>query len=332
MRRSLLIALTLLLLLGRPARVQAAPVTLEQYRQQVAEAYAAAQRADRIGLDQIATQLLAVTSVQLPDATPLPVNNSWLQAALAQEPPDYQLITARLGAILDAFGQPRTDPDPAALAKLDGVFQVPPFKDREVPSAWTSFWRGVGSAIERFFRAIGNLFRSAPRPNPPRPIPSIPTPTTSAPGISGLGTLLLMIGIALVLALLWYAVRSVRGSIVREAKVRKTVVDDGEELTSTEALAKAQTEAQVGDHRVAVRYLYLASLLHLHERRLLRYDRSLTNREYLQQLTGQPLRTQLAPIVETFDSVWYGKQPLDAAEFTTYEQQIAALRAQQGRP
>jgi hypothetical protein len=37
-----------------------------------------------------------------------------------------------------------------------------------------------------------------------------------------------------------------------------------------------------GDYRTAVRYLYLSLLLLLEEHGLLRYDRPLTDREYLQ--------------------------------------------------
>lgn len=59
-----------------------------------------------------------------------------------------------------------------------------------------------------------------------------------------------------------------------------------------------------------MRYLYLAALLRLDERGQLRYNRALTNREYLDRVQDNPhLQAALPPIVETFDRVWYGYAP-----------------------
>ena len=76
-----------------------------------------------------------------------------------------------------------------------------------------------------------------------------------------------------------------------------------------------------------MRYLYISALLWLDERDILRYDRALTNREYLERVRDNPaLRARMAPIVETFDRVWYGHLPIDAESFAAYQQQIEALR------
>ncbi len=75
-----------------------------------------------------------------------------------------------------------------------------------------------------------------------------------------------------------------------------------------------------------MRFLYLAALLRLDERDLLRYDRAMTNREYLEQTRDNPvLRARLAPVVDTFDRVWYGHVPLDATAFADYRAQVEAL-------
>lgn len=330
MRRALLLCFCCILLSLLPTSVQAQSVTLEAYQQQIRAAYAAAQRSNRIDLDQVAAELSNVTSVALPDQTSVPVNNSWLREALAQEPPDYSLIEGRLGALLEALNQPRTMPDPDALNKLQGVFEQPPFKDREVPgsvrAAWNNFWRGVGDAISNFFDWI---FGNAPTPQVQPPAPPR-VPNVGFTGLSPLSWVLLVVGVLLVLALVGYAIRGIRGSMVRDAKAKREAAEE-ETLTSTEAMERAQTEVRGGDYRTAVRYLYLSSLLWLHEQRLLRYDRSLTNREYLEQVRDKPLHGQLTPIVDTFDRVWYGKRPLDDGEFAAYEEQITALRGPQER-
>jgi len=67
--------------------------------------------------------------------------------------------------------------------------------------------------------------------------------------------------------------------------------------------------------------------LWLEERGVLRYDRTLTNREVLEAVpTGSPLRGRLAPVVQTFDRVWYGFDEIDQAAFDAFRQQVAGLR------
>lgn len=319
----LLLVFVTLLVGGRARPVQAAPLTYEDYRQLVTEAYAAAQRSDRIGLDERAEQLLAINEILLPDGSTSPVDNAWLREALVGEPPDYPVVIARLGAILDALGQPRTAPDADALTRLAQVYEVPPFKDRALPSAWDRFWGAVGRAIARFFE---QLFGNLPTPNP--------APTTGGQSFSGLsptGWATLLIGLLLVLALIVYAVRGVRHSMVADARAQAEA-DEVELLTAAEAIDQAQIEARAGNYRSATRHLYLSSLLWLEERGMLRYDRSRTNREYLQQLRGKPAHDALAPVVDTFEQVWYGHRPLDATTFSDYERQVQALRANEERP
>jgi hypothetical protein len=93
----------------------------------------------------------------------------------------------------------------------------------------------------------------------------------------------------------------------------------GEPLTSGAALQKARTFSTGGDYRTAVRYLYLSTLLLLDERGVLTYDRALTNREYARGLASAPHLARLfSSVVDVFDRVWYGEQPLDRATYEDY--------------
>lgn len=317
---------------GNVSLVRAAPpaqsstVSLDAYRQLVNEAYAAAQRSDRIGLDASAETLLAITGVELPNEDIVEVDNAWLRDALAQEPPDFPLIVAALGAILDALAQARTPSDPDALQKLDQVFEVPPFKSREVPSAWNDFWDGVGRSIGRFFE---QLFNQMPTPNinPPN-VPNVPSTWGN---LTPLGWVMLIIGGLLILALVLYTLRGVRRTVAAEARVRAEAEAEEEHMTVQEATDRTRNAAQAGDYRTATRYLYLSTLLWLEERGMVRYDRSRTNREYLQQLRGKPTHDAFVPVVDTFERVWYGKRPLESADFDAYQQQINALRSNEER-
>lgn len=319
----LLLVLVALLFPQRSSWAQAETPTLDAYQQLIAEAYAAAQRSDRIGLDQRAEQLLAVDQVQLPDGSTTPVDNQWLAAALAEDPPSYPDLVARLGAILDALGQPRGVVIPDALDRLDQVYEAPPFKSRALPSAWKRFWEAVGNAIADFFsRLFANL---------PTPAVTTPAPAQSFNGLNATGWAMLAVGLLLVLAIVVYAVRGVRRSVVTDARAREEAAQE-ETMTATEAVDRAQIEARAGNYRGAARHLYLSSLLWLEERGMLRYDRSRTNREYLQQVRGKPVHDELLPVVETFERVWYGHRPLDDAGFREYERQVNAMRAREERP
>jgi hypothetical protein len=313
----LFLLLVALLVPARAASAQTAPPTLDAYQQLITEAYAAAQRSDRIGLDQRAEQLLAIDRVLLPDGSTTPVDNRWLTGALAEEPPQYAVITAQLGAILDVLGQSRGTIEPDALQRLEQVYEVPPFKSRALPAAWNRFWEMVGEAISDFFR---NLFGSLPTPA------ITPAAPASFNGLTPTGWALLLIGLLLVVAIVIYAVRGIRRTVVAEARARAEA-DEEETMTASEAVERAHLDARSGDYRAAARHLYLSSLLWLEERGMLRYDRSRTNREYLRQIRGKPVHDDLLPVVETFESVWYGNHPLDDHGFREYERQVQALRA-----
>jgi hypothetical protein len=127
--------------------------------------------------------------------------------------------------------------------------------------------------------------------------------------------------------LLSYWLRNFLVGFVRDTEVNRQLYPDGIPLTSAEAHAQATVLAQAGSFRQAVRHLYLAALLRLEEQGALKYDRSLTNREVLESVTGQQdVQAQLEPVIETFDEVWYGIHEPDQETFDRYEQRIDKLK------
>jgi hypothetical protein len=304
----------LLLLLPTLACAQEAAPALETYETWLRTAYAAATRADRIGLDAAAAQLVATNAVQTPDGTTVAVDNQWLADALAQEPPDYDLITGRLGALLDALGEPPTATTTGdAQQQLEAVFNREPFVNQSAPNL-------LDQLVERVLQWLADRFAPVFGPGS----------AAAFRALSPLGWLLLGAGVLLVIGLLVYALRGVRGTVLRDQQVRQAAEERA--LSSTDARARAQELLNNGDVRSAVRYLYLSSLLWLHEHKLLRYERSLTNREYLAQVQNNPgLHERLAPVVSTFDRVWYGKRPIDNEALRAYQDQVDALRREEPR-
>ena len=86
----------------------------------------------------------------------------------------------------------------------------------------------------------------------------------------------------------------------------------------------------VHSYRDAVRQLYLSALLSLHERNLITYQPSDTNREVLTAIRNQPhLYQQLQPVIATFDDVWYGVHEPDRTTFDSY---VVAVEELEGKP
>lgn len=120
-------------------------------------------------------------------------------------------------------------------------------------------------------------------------------------------------------AVVIFFIRQIRMNLIAEARDEVTETALARVETEKAALARAETAAAASDFREALRYLYLSAILHLQERRVLPYDKSLTNREYLHQAQADiDLHTTLGPAITVFDEVWYGYKPCDAETVANY--------------
>lgn len=312
--RLIAILLTLLLCLPGAVAAQAQPPTLADYERLLREAQAAAARGDRLDVEQVAPALTSADSVRLPDGRLAPVDNRWLAEALDTANPDLPAIAERLGALVDALAYAGPAAPADAQQRLADLLSRPPFaQDRppREPNVLDRFFEWLFDRLAELFEPVGDVAAATD------------------------GTLvswgLVALGGALVAVVLTIWLRGLRRTLAADPRALSDVEE--ERLSASDALGRANSLSQRGDYRTAVRYLYLSSLLWLDERRLLRYDRTLTNREYLTRLGERPdLRERLTPVVETFDRVWYGAAPLDADRFAAYEQQVARLRELEERP
>ncbi|HRQ39757.1 MAG TPA: DUF4129 domain-containing protein [Chloroflexota bacterium] len=93
------------------------------------------------------------------------------------------------------------------------------------------------------------------------------------------------------------------------------------------AVNEGRQLVEKGDYREAARRLFLAMLLALDEKGLLRFDRHRTNLELLQQeRLHKEIVPSLVPIITTYERVWYGLEPLPATEYERLVQEIKAIR------
>ena len=299
------LALLLSVLWPAPASAQEHEPNLGDYVNSVRETAIAARRGDRLGFEDAGARLLAVQTVLLPDGTRITIDQRWLAAELARPTPDLPLIAERLGALADALSLPEGAAPADARQRLEQILSRPPFNREVAAPVWWS------AAIDWLVRLLERILT---------PIENVPSGAGTAFGwLIGLAGALFLGGILL------YVLIGLRHSVVRGASTAAVPAEHA--LSAQEAATQAANLIRSGDSRMAVRYMYLAALLWLDERKLLRYDPALTNREYLDRVGANPeLRRRLAQVVATFDRVWYGHEPLSDAEYAEYVGRIEQLR------
>ena len=129
-------------------------------------------------------------------------------------------------------------------------------------------------------------------------------------------------------AVVIFFVRQIRMNLISEARDEVEETDLEQVETERAALARADSAEAASDFRSALRYLYLSAILHLQERGVLPYDKSLTNREYLHQTQADvDLHTTLGPAITVFDEVWYGYKPCDAETVANYRDLLQKIYA-----
>jgi len=290
------------------------PTPLDEYWQLLQETHALLTNLEHLPAEVGRAECLAmadrwarISEILLPDGTPVPVNHSYLVSRLRNPPSDPAQLDELLSTLLAARDSwPQSGRTAEDLTVLAGVLARPEFEwPSEEPSPLAEWFQNLWDEFMRLLPDDGDGGTAAL-----------------------LRYVLLGLGTAVLAAVLLYIARRLSTSLVAE-----TAVDADEagelNLTATEALDRAQSLSTGGDYRTAVRYLYLAALLRLEERGLLRYDRSLTNREYLRSVRHIPqLAAILGPVVDLFERVWYGFQPVDRKAYSEYTNWVTDLRRQ----
>ncbi len=285
------------------------PISFDAYRAAVAQAldHVTQARAQAVNaraplLNQAAAALEPIHAITLPSGAQAAIDNTEL-VALIRDPDKTSVAQTRLVALRDALTQPLAPIAANDLAALQNILQHPPFASE--PSALPTWLQEILQRIARVFdRGVDNLTR----------------------GVFDVRDVIILFGVVLVIGVVWYFIRGLRRNLVQEealaifSKARAT-------RTPNEAFHSAQQFVNQGDYRSAVRQLYLATLLLLDQRGKIKYDPTLTNREYLAQASNDARVTAaLAPIVEIFDRAWYGFEPVTPTEFDAYRARVEQVK------
>jgi hypothetical protein len=275
-----------------------APITVDDYwnlvrdtRQAVAQLEAKPEATIRQELNAWAAQWEQVTTLEYPDHSLDQIDSAYLVAELLRDPPELERLANLLDALLQAHeNYPQKVFTLEDVAPLREILRRPEFQwQEEQQPLQAPNWL---VQIEEWLAQLSSHLLNA---------------------TFRYGRVPLIVAAALLFVFsLFFISRGLSRSLVREAQLATEDNGNDELLTSKGAFKRAETLSMQGDYRNAIRYLYLSSLLVLDEQGLMRYDRSRTNREYLQSISSKPeLAKPLRAVIDVFDRVWYGFEGVD---------------------
>lgn len=331
-----LLALLALLVAARPAGAE----TLSQYREQVRQVRLAVQRAP--GPEEARAALspeVTAGSVQMPDGQTVAVDNGWMGEGLShwKSEADRQRLLRRLEALERSLDRPGAVPPPADR-NPDGVYKQviarPEFQelaDRPELGRLAKELRPehAGTWFERLWRWIKTHLQKAAQPNI-RPIRAPNwNPRLGQRVLYGLLALAGALLLALILKALfqrWQERPSRKATPAAPPALEESHTENALDHTVDEWEEFAREWLRRGDLRQAVRALYLALLVELHQRRQIDYNRAFTNWRYVREFNGQPEQRQtLRGLTEVFDRVWYGRFACAREEFDRFERGVRGL-------
>lgn len=169
--------------------------------------------------------------------------------------------------------------------------------------------------------------RPAP-PSPPakktEPLRPPPRPEVKTPG-GGAGVLfwvMTVIGIIGFVLIIFLIIKNMRKKIVQEQSqiLKEEKMLPPERMRAETIYEKALREAEQGRYVEAIRLLTIGSLIMLESHRVINYQDSLTNGEYLRKLmVERDLHTLFAAPMALFDRLVYGYQTPSRKDFETFK-------------
>lgn len=114
---------------------------------------------------------------------------------------------------------------------------------------------------------------------------------------------------------------------------RNTLAKSVSELPEPEVVATVadydklvQQSIKLGDYRMAVRYLFLKTLVHLGGKDYLHHSPDKTNYQYVQEIRADK-RNEFASLVLNYEYIWYGNFHLNSELFTGIEKKFSSFNS-----
>jgi hypothetical protein len=319
--------------LSTPQNVRAADVDLPTYAQRLTAARdALVQGRNEVGARrdaavQRAQDALAGIDGVTVEGARYPVQHQSVLADLRRSPPDIERAIAELDALRVALSDEQgARPDPQARAKLDEVLRDRAFREAEPNAVQRQALRFRAWVGEQ----LGKLLRPFRRINPPQAPPGTPGAGPLTNFLALLGNPVTIVALAALIA----AILLLRWRVLRRRRAPRRQGPDFRQRTASEWREYAASLPARGEYRAAVRALYLGTITELDERRLVRFDPALTDREYFREAQWQQpwLAEPLRPFVRLVEGIVYAGAPCGAAEYARARAAADAVLAQLGMP
>ena len=218
-----------------------------------------------------------------------------------------------------------------ARAEAKKILVPPAYRPRELnPAERTENWLADG--LNRSGEVIAEVFRRI-QEFLSRFMPRFGAPAVGGSALAGVIPYVQLLVILAAIALVIFALRFIKVRR-RAATIGQGLLSDEEAaLPADEWLKRADQLAREGQHRQAVRCLYLACLVRFDEHGIIPLRREETNWEHLRRLDKsrtRPADLNFREATSRFDTVWYGERTKgmeDVAWFRSqYESVMQAIR------
>jgi hypothetical protein len=312
---SLLAVLLLFAQLAASGQELSAEEYLGRLRTALKRASAAVEDPSDCGRAARSLEALEEVRVRISDRETVTVRNHWVGEAIEQLRNDRtgeaaRRVLARLRAIENEVKELRSNESPVVTAELA---EGEEFGD----AAAKPGIEDVDLGIKRRLRSVAEWLheRLEREPSSRRPV-SIGIPRAVA----------WVIAVAVVCVLVFFIVRHImkgrafsRPEFAGGPRVR-SLLEDALKRTPEQWKELARQYFDKGDLTQALRALYLGLLVVLHRKRLISYESSRTNWEYVWELgTAKPEHKPFAELTRAFDYKWYGREACSRGDYLALE-------------
>jgi len=200
--------------------------------------------------------------------------------------------------------------------------ETPEAPEEEEEGWFSRFWKWLSQKLKEWFQ----------REPVVRPTSSL----SSGAGATFAWMIVGILGVAVIAVVLWLVLRASSGRTTGLEHLEVTAATPAGAEASEGALARApqgwaelaDALAAQGQHREAIRHLYLAVLAKLHALGAIDYDPGLSNWDYLRRFKGADGgRLDFKELTFRFDSAFYGREPVSAEAYARFRDKAARILA-----
>ena len=191
-------------------------------------------------------------------------------------------------------------------AKIDSLKVLEEFNYKEniieeTASLWSRFWDFVWYTIDEFFNSESVKKNSK--------------------------LIYLILGLACLAFVVFIILKMNKNSLIAGESLENPDLNfkDLENIHEVDFDAEIANAVKASNFRLAIRLLYLKALKELSTKKLINWDASKTNLQYINELKNQNIKSQFADLTFKFEYAWYGNFSLEPVDFKIVESEFSSF-------